>query len=128
MIDMELGKAPLMFNGKLQHWEDFASGRAFFTAYGKQGDDVGDDPVLWEQYVVDRLGPGIAVACSYLQVDTIVFGGGLGKHSSHFAEFLAVYLDQRLHSIVTRPITIKPAQHGKNAVIYGCYEYAKDKN
>lgn len=128
MIDMELGKAPLLFEGTMQHWEDFASGRAFFTAYGKQGDDVGDDPVLWERYVTERLGPGVAVACSYLQVDTIIFGGGLGHHSSQFIDFLKVYLNKHLHPIVLRPQVYKTARHGKNAVIYGCYEYAKDHN
>lgn len=127
VIDMELGKAPLMFEGTLQHWEDFASGRAFFAAYGKQGDDVGDDPALWDRYVADRLGPGIAVACSYLQVDTIILGGGLGHHSSHFSQYLEAYLDQALHAIVARPKKIVSARHGKNAVIYGCYEYAKDR-
>lgn len=126
MIDMEIGKIPLLFEGTLQHWEDFGSGRAFSGAYGKHGDEVGDDPALWERYVIERLGPGMSVVCSYLQVDTIVFGGGLGHHSSHFTPFLRVYLDERLHPIVRRPETLKAARHGKNAVIYGCYEYIKD--
>jgi len=126
MIDMELGKSPFWFNGELTHWEDFASGRAFADAYGKQGDEV-DDDTLWQRYVQERLGPGVAVACSYLQVDTIIFGGGLGHHSNHFSSFLSAYLDERLHAIVNRPTKILSAKHGKNAVIYGCYEYANDR-
>lgn len=125
MKDMELGKAPLLFEERLVHWEDFASGRAFYDAYGKQGDDV-DDSNIWQLYAQERLGPGVAVACSYLQVDTIIFGGGLGHHANHFADYLAPYLDERLHDIVIKPSRFLSAKHGKNAVIYGCYEYAKD--
>lgn len=126
MIDMELGKAPLFFGEELVHWEDFASGRAFAEAYGVQGDDV-EDETIWQRYVQERLGPGVAVACSYLQVDAIIFGGGLGHHSNKFSDYLAPYLDERLHAIVKRPVEIISAKHGKNAVIYGCYEYAKDR-
>lgn len=126
MIAMELGKSPLLFEDRLTDWEDFASGRAFFEAYGKYGDDV-DDRQIWQDYAQERLGPGVAVACSYLQVDTIIFGGGLGHHANHFADYLAPYLDERLHKIVVRPTQLVSAKHGKNAVIYGCYEYAKDR-
>ncbi len=125
MIDMELGKTPLLFENELTHWENFASGKAFFEQYGKHGDNV-DDPLTWQAYAQDRLGPGLLAACSYLQVDTIIFGGGLGHHCHHFNDYLAPYLDERLHAIVKRPQTLKSAKHGKNAVIYGCYEYAKD--
>lgn len=128
MIDMELGKAPLFFNGDLMHWEEFASGKAFSESYGKQGDDVGDNTAIWQSYAQERLGPGLVVACSYLQVDTIIFGGGLGHHSNHFSSYLGPYLDERLHSIVVRPSHYRSAKHGKNAVIYGCFEYAKDRH
>lgn len=128
MIDMELGKTPLFFNGDLVHWEEFASGHAFVEAYGEVGDEIGDDPLTWQSYAQERLGPGLVVACSYLQVDTIIFGGGLGHHSNHFATYLGPYLDERLHSIVVRPSQYKSAKHGKNAVIYGCFEYAKDNH
>ena len=125
MNDMELGKSPLLFEGRVVDWEDFASGRAFFEAYGVLGDDT-EDPRIWQSYAQDRLGPGVAVACSYLQVDTIIFGGGLGHHANHFTDYLAPYLDERLHAIVIKPSRLLTAKHGKNAVIYGCYEYAKE--
>lgn len=128
MIDMELGKAPIYFDGDLTHWEEFASGGAFVDVYGKTGDEIGDDSKVWQSYAQDRLGPGLVVACSYLQVDTIVFGGGLGHHSNKFSSYLGPYLDERLHSIVVRPNQFKAATHGKNAVIYGCFEYAKDNH
>jgi predicted NBD/HSP70 family sugar kinase len=125
MIDMEIGKTPIEFESTLTHWEDFASGRAFYEAYGKYGDDT-EDPQIWQDYAQTRLGPGIAEACSFLQIDTIIFGGGLGQHSNHFADYLKPYLDERLHSIVIKPTDLRSAKHGKNAVIYGCHEYAKD--
>ncbi len=126
MIDMEIGKTPVLFEGELADWETFASGKAFTEAYGGKGDEI-NNPLLWQKYAQERLGPGLVVACSYLQIDTIIFGGGLGHHSKHFADYLAPYLDERLHAIVKRPKDLRPAKHGKNAVIYGCYEYAKDK-
>lgn len=126
MIDMEVGKTPLLYQGDLMQWEGFASGHAFVEAYGKVGDEIGDNPIIWQSYALERLGPGLVVACSYLQVDTIIFGGGLGHHSNHFASYLGPYLDERLHSNVVRPNQYKSAKHGKNAVIYGCFEYAKD--
>lgn len=126
MKDMEIGKSPLVFAGDLVHWEDFASGRAFYDAYGQKGDDVKDEQI-WQSYIQERLGPGIVVACSYLQVNTIIFGGGLGHHASRFADYLGPYLDERLHSIVIKPTNLLSAKHGKNAVIYGCFEYAKDR-
>jgi predicted NBD/HSP70 family sugar kinase len=126
MIDMEVGKTPLLYQGDLIQWEGFASGHAFVEAFGKVGDEVGDDPIIWQSYALERLGPGLVVACSYLQIDTIIFGGGLGHHSNHFASYLGPYLDERLHSNVVRPSQFKSAKHGKNAVIYGCFEYAKD--
>ncbi len=125
MLDMELGKIPLLFDEKIQHWEEFASGRMFADAYGLPGSEV-TDPTIWQSYTEERLGPGVAVACSYLQIDTIIFGGGLGHNSAKFTDYLAPYLDEHLHSIVKRPEKFRSARHGKNAVIYGCYEYAND--
>jgi len=125
MIDMEIGKSPLNFAGDVEHWENFASGRAFFESYGIKGDDT-DDPKIWQNFVQERLGPGIVVACSYLQVDTIIFGGGLGHHAPRFRDYLAPYIDERLHPIVKRPKQLLSATYGKNGVIYGCFEYAKN--
>lgn len=124
MIDMELGKTPLQFEGKLRHWEEFASGRAFVDAYGKSGDDT-KDPKVWQSFVHDRLGPGIVAACSYLQVDTIIFGGGLGHHSARYASYIGPYLEKHLHAIVRRPSEYRSARHGRNAVIFGCYHHAR---
>lgn len=124
MIDMELGKTPLQFEGELQHWEEFASGRAFVEAYGKSGDDT-EDPKIWQSFVHDRLGPGIVAACSYLQIDTIIFGGGLGHHSARFASYIGPYLEERLHAIVRQPSEYRSARHGRNAVIFGCYHHAR---
>lgn len=124
MIDMELGKTPLEFDGDLQHWEDFASGRAFVATYGSSGDET-EDPQVWQSYVQNRLGPGLVVACSFLQVDTIIFGGGLGHHSARFSPYIAPYLEERLHAIVRQPTEYRSARHGRNAVIYGCYHHAR---
>ena len=125
MIDMEIGKAPLDFKGEQLDWEDFAGGRPFVERYGMKGDRVTDSSI-WQSYTQDRLGPGFAIACAYLQIDTIILGGGLGHNANHFTDYLYPYLDERLHAIVKKPTSIRSAKFGKNAVIYGCYEYAKD--
>ncbi|MFO0970891.1 MAG: ROK family protein [Candidatus Saccharimonadales bacterium] len=122
--DMEIGKIPLQHNNNLIAWEDFASGRAFYEAYGKKAVDVTDE-AIWEEYAA-LLNPGLGVACAILQVEAIVFGGGLGQHLSRFKKYLPGLLDTTLHSIVKKPDAIITTQYRGQSVIYGCYHYAKD--
>ncbi len=125
VIDMEIGKIPLPFEGKLQPWEEFASGRAFFDKYGKKAVDV-TSKNIWKQYAKD-VNLGLGVICSTFQVEAIIFGGGLGQYLNRFEEHVMPYLDKNLHPIIRRPQALLSTHFRSQSVIYGCYEYAKDK-
>lgn len=125
LIDMEVGKSPFEHEGKIVAWEDFASGRAFVEKYGKKAIDV-ESKEVWKEFA-HSISLGVGVICANFQVDAIVFGGGLGQHLSRFKEYLIPYLQKNLHPIVKQPKELFSTHYRGQSVIYGCYEYAKDK-
>ncbi len=120
--DMEIGKIPLYYEGTLQHWENFAGGRAIVEKYHKKASEIDDDQT-WQQ-IADAIGYGVAVASSTLQPDAIVFGGGVGQFADRFIPRVNQYMDQVLHAIAKRP-KLMTAQNPEEVVIYGCYQLAK---
>lgn len=124
LLDLEIGKMPLEYNGKIQDWEEFASGRAFFNKYGQKAVDVTDKKTWGEFSQLINLGLGIV--CANFQVEAIVFGGGLGQHFSRFQEHLMPYLETTLHPNIKRPLELLPTHYRGQSVIYGCYEYGKN--
>ena len=123
IIDMEIGKMPIAHKGELLAWEEFASGRAFFQEFNQPASEV-EDENIWEQYA-KNLTQGIGTACAILQLDAIVFGGGLGQYADRFTPFLQPEL-KKLHPIIRQPRLLTPAYYGELSVLYGCYEYAQD--
>lgn len=125
VIDMEIGKAPLQHKGKIQAWEEFASGKAFFKKYEKKAIEV-KDPKIWEEFAQD-INAGLGIICAAYQPDVIVFGGGLGQRLNRFKEYLGPYLEAHLHPNVRQPKALLATHFRGQSVIYGCYAYAKDK-
>lgn len=125
VIDGEIGMVRFPHNGALMRWEDFASGRAFYDKYKQKASDV-DDPAIWQDFA-QNIGLGITMVCCIYQVDTIIFGGGLGIHLEKYNEYLKPYISTYLHSTIKKPRYLIKAHHGDRSVIYGCYHYAKDK-
>lgn len=126
VIDGEIGMVPVENkDGEMTRWEDIASGRAFYSKYGKKADDVSDKSI-WSEFS-KLLGPGIAMVCCIYQVDVIIFGGGLGLNLKKFKRYLKPYVSTYLHTTIKKPRQLVVARHGDNSVIYGCYEYAHDK-
>lgn len=124
LLHMEIGKSPLMHRGKIEQWEEFASGRAFVKKYGKKAVDVSDQKV-WEEFA-QVINQGVGIICSTFQVEAIVFGGGLGQHLEKFKQYITPYLQEHLHAIVLPPKALLACHYKTQSVIYGCYEYAKD--
>ncbi len=120
--DMEAGKIPLQFEGLLQHWEEFASGRAIVATYGKRASEI-EDPELWREIGL-KIGYGTAIVSSIIQPDVIVFGGGAGQYAERFIPTVREYMDAHLHADAKRP-KLLTAQNPEEAVIYGCYELAR---
>lgn len=120
--DMEIGKMPLQFEGSLQHWEEFASGRAIFATYGKRASEI-EDLAIWREIGL-KIAYGTAAVTSAIQPDVIVFGGGAGKYAKRFIPTVQEYMDINLHADVKRP-QLLVAENPEETVIFGCYELSK---
>ena len=112
----------LEHRGKLTPWEDFASGKAIVARYQKRADEI-NDAAIWKAIVKDFSG-GIIDLIAVMAPDVVVIGGGVGSHFDKFGPLLIERLKQ--YEIPMMPIPpIVGAKHPEEAVIYGCYEYAK---
>ncbi len=120
--DMEIGHILLEHGDKLERWEDFASGRAAYEKYKTRFSDIKDEQI-W--YVISRnIALGLINLVATLTPEIIIIGGGAGAHLDSFKarldEHMKIYENPMLHI----PPIVK-AQHAEEAVIYGCYEFAK---
>ena len=116
--DAEYGHMLLEHEGRLQRWEEFASGKAIFEKLGKRASDITD---AGEWYIIARnIAVGLIDVIAATTPDVIVIGGGVGSHFAKFGgrliEELQLYEDPLLH---VPPVV--GAQRAEEAVIYGCY-------
>jgi predicted NBD/HSP70 family sugar kinase len=125
LLDAEYGQVVFPHDNKLMSWEAFTSGKAVFEQYGKKASDI-DDPAIW-QVIASNLGLGVIAACAITQAEAVIFGGGIGMFFDKFAAPLQAFIDQNLPPIVRKPVLLR-AQHAEQAVVYGCYELAKQLN
>lgn len=121
--DMEAGKMPLMYEGKLQYWEDFAAGRSVVERFHKRAAEI-TDPAEW-RVIGESLAYGLAPVCSILQPEVIILGGSVGAYADQYSEVIHEYLREHLYAIIRQPKAILPAKRPNEAVIYGCYELLK---
>jgi glucokinase len=121
-LDMEVGHTMLEHAGKLQRWEDFASGSAIVARTGKLASEI-TDPGDW--YIIARnIAVGLINVIATLTPECIVFGGGVGTHLEKFQEKLHEELELYKDDMFELPQLVK-AQHPEEAVIYGGYLLAK---
>jgi predicted NBD/HSP70 family sugar kinase len=124
MEDMEIGQMLLEHRDRLERWEHFASGRAVYEKYGKRFSEI-DDPQTW--YVIaHNIALGLINLIATLTPDVVIIGGGAGAHLDKFKERLEEDLKLYENPMLRIPPIIK-AQHAEEAVIYGCYDYAKQR-
>lgn len=123
LLDTEVGQIIFPHDGDLVRWESFASGKALVQHYGILASEL-TDPDAWETIAGD-IGLGVIACIALTQPDAVVFGGGVGGHFEKFAHPLTQFIKQHLHPLVKTPQLLK-ARHAEQAVIYGCYELAKD--
>lgn len=112
----------LEHNGKLVPWETFASGKAIVERYGKRAEDIHDDKT-WQAIARD-LKLGFLELIAITQPDVIVVGGSVGTYFDRCKGFLTDYLKQHETPILQIP-PIRKAERPEEAVIYGCYDLAK---
>ena len=119
----ESGRIIIEYDGVMREWEQFASGKAIFNTYGKYTRDI-YKPKTWLS-ISDKISRGLLVMIPIIQPNVIVIGGSVGSQFDRFGVFLTNIIKDRLPSNIPCP-KIVGAQHPQEAVIYGCYEYAKD--
>jgi glucokinase len=122
--DSEGGQILLEFEGKLVKWESFASGHAIFDRFGKKASDI-NDAATWK--IISRdIARGLIDLIAMCQPDVIVLGGGVATHLSKFKKYLIEDLNQFKTPLTPIP-PIRQAQRPEEAVVYGCYDLAKEK-
>jgi len=122
--DSEVGHMHLEYDGRLQEWEKFASGKAIKSIYGSYASDIHDLKV-WKQ-IAQRISRGLLVIIPTLRPDVVIIGGSIGTYYDQYSVELKRILGEHLKPHITIP-EIRRAQHPEEAVVYGCYYYAKDK-
>lgn len=121
--DAEPGWMSVDHNGEMTPWEKIASGQALVTNTGKRASDL-EDPEAWDMHA-RNVAKGMIAIIAIVQPDLIVLGGGVGNHLEKYEKPLMKYLRSYENPSVPIP-PIKKSAHPEEAVIYGCYELAKD--
>lgn len=122
--DMEAGQMLLEYQGQLRDWEDFASGRAFQAKFGTRVSDTPDEKTEAWYWLARNIAVGLVTLIATLTPDVIIIGGGAGAHLEKYQ----ARLEEELHIYENPMFSIPPivrAQHPEEAVLYGCYELAK---
>ncbi len=124
--DIEPGQMLLEHEGRLKDWEDFGSGRAFQAKFGRRVSDTKDtDSEAW-YWLARNVAIGLIDLVASLTPEVIVLGGGVGAHLEKYEGRLKEQLKIYENPLLIIPPIVK-AQRAEEAVIYGCYEMAKDK-
>lgn len=112
----------LEYKGKLTPWEDFASGRAIVNIYGKMAKDIEDEDT-WDA-IARNVSLGLIELIAVTEPELIVIGGSVGTYFSRYGQQLNSYLKAMETPLLSIP-PVEGAQRPEDAVIYGCYDYAK---
>lgn len=123
--DTEMGKMPLWHDGDYVHWEEFAGGRGVVNLLHKQAVEI-TDPAEWRT-IGENLAHGLGAVCSVLQPEVIILGGSIGKHADKYSGTIMEFLAQHLHPVVRQPEAILAARRPEEAVLFGCYDLARQK-
>lgn len=121
--DSEGGHMPIEYDGAVRKWEDFASGRAIYNAYGKYARDIKNKRHWYD--IADRISRGFLAIIPLLQPDTIVIGGSIGTYFDKYESQLVGILKEKLPKNIPVPAFIQ-ATRPEEAVIYGAYQNAID--
>jgi predicted NBD/HSP70 family sugar kinase len=122
LLKSEGGHITLPYRDKLVAWEDFASGRAIYERFGKKAADI-TDPEDWK-IIAHNLSLGFFEHIAIIQPDLIIIGGSIGTYFDRYGTYLEAELKRYELPIVPIPKVIQ-AQRPEQAVIYGCYDLAK---
>lgn len=122
-INAEVGHMIFKEDGVYKTWEALSSGKTLVARYGKKASEI-DDPKVWSEFT-ENIAVGIINICAVLTPDVVIIGGGAGANLPKFQ----AQLDEWIQNITPKAIkvpAIQVAARPDEAVIYGCYELAKD--
>lgn len=120
--DSEGGEIMLEHKGKIQKWEDFASGRAIVKRFGKRASEITDQQT-WK--IISRdIAIGLFDLITFIQPDAVVLGGGVSSNLDQFDDLLLSEL-KKYETPMTPIPPILQAQRPEEAVVYGCFDLAK---
>jgi predicted NBD/HSP70 family sugar kinase len=122
IIDSEIGLWLHLHDGVIKTWETFSSGKAIVEKYGKRASEI-DDPAIWEE-ISHNIALGLINASAAYTPNVIILGGGVGAHYDRFSSPLLKAIASLVPSGIVVP-EIRGAQKPEEAVIYGCYELAR---
>ena len=122
LANTEMGHMRLDYNGHIERWEHFASGKAIKKQWGKLASEI-TSAKEWES-IAERVSKGLLVLLPTLRPQIVIIGGGVGTHFEKFAHHLRKILERNLEPIYICQVV--GANHPEEAVIYGCYYYAID--
>lgn len=112
----------LEHKGTLTAWEDFAGGRAIVKRYRKKAQDITSE-TTWKNICGD-LTQGLAQYIAITEPEVIIIGGSVGTYFDRYGNLLAAALKEYDIPLVALP-ALRGAQRPEEAVVYGCYELAK---
>lgn len=111
--------------GKLEEWEEFASGEALVKRFGKKAAEI-DNLQIWHEYAYD-IALGLQPLLAVWLPEVVIIGGGVGTHFKKFSGPLQTELARFKSHMVPIPPLLQ-ANKPEEAVIYGCYDYIKQKS
>lgn len=112
----------LEHHGRPTPWEDFAGGRAIAERFGKPASDI-KDKKTW-QIISHDLAKGFIHLIALMQPDVIVIGGSVGHYFERYHEPLQQAIAAYEIPLVKLP-DLREAQRPDEAVVFGCYDLAK---
>lgn len=121
----EVGHMVLEYDGKLQEWESFASGRAILEYYGLYARDITSEDT-WRE-IADKISRGLLALVPALRPDLMIFGGSIGTYFEQYKPHLEEILHDHFDELTITVPEIVKAKHPEEAVVYGCYHYATHK-
>ncbi len=124
LADSEPGQMLIEHDGQRKMREDLASGKALVARYGKKAEAL-EDAGAWQEYA-GLVALGLQELLATLQPDVVIVGGGVGAHLEKFQSYLEAELNKAQNPLVPIPPIVK-AQRPEEAVVYGCYEYIKQR-
>jgi len=122
LADSEGGQVLVEHAGKMEHWEEVASGEAIVRRFGKRAHDI-EDKATWK-HIAHDIGLGLSDLISVIQPEVVVIGGSVGSYFDRFKEPLLEML-HRYELPITKIPPVLAAARPEDAVLYGCYDLAK---